>query len=97
LCEYEKFQLPPSRIAALNRIILDRASIQAITCPSGHVASSVATGLVLFRLEPWIGAIFLWIALSIAVSAIVGGYHYVVDMLLAAAIAILMFTATFYI
>jgi len=89
---YETFQLPPTRIGDLNRRILDRASIQAITCPSGHVASSVATALVLVRLEPWVGAVFLWIALSIAAATIVGGYHYAADVLLATAIAVLIFT-----
>jgi membrane-associated phospholipid phosphatase len=92
---YETFQLPPTRIGDLNRTILARASIQAITCPSGHVASSVATALVLLRLEPWVGAVFLWIALSIAASTIVGGYHYAADVLLAVAIAVLIFAATF--
>ena len=92
---YETFQLPPTRIGDLNRSILDHASIQAITCPSGHVASSVATALVLLRLEPWVGAFFLWIALSIAASTIVGGYHYAADVLLAVAIAVLIFAATF--
>lgn len=88
---YETFQLPSTRIGDLNRGILNRASIQAITCPSGHVATSVATALVLLRLEPWAGAVFLWIALSIAAATIVGGYHYAADVLLAAAIAVLIF------
>jgi len=92
---YETFQLPPTRLGALNRGILNRASIQAGTCPSGHVAASVAAALVLLRLEPWMGAIFLGIALSIAAATIVGGYHYVADVLLAAGIAVLIFAATF--
>lgn len=92
---YETFQLPPTRVGALNRGILDRASIQAVTCPSGHVASSVAAALVLLRLDFWVGAVFLGIALSIAAATIVGGYHYVADVLLAAAIAALIFAATF--
>jgi membrane-associated phospholipid phosphatase len=92
---YETFQLPPTRLGALNRGILNRASIQAVTCPSGHVAASVAAALVLLRLEPWMGAIFLGIALSIAAATIVGGYHYVADVLLAAGIAALIFAATF--
>jgi hypothetical protein len=92
---YETFRIPPTRLGALNRGILDRASIQAVTCPSGHVASSVATALVLLRVQPWVGAIFLWIAVSIAAATVVGGYHYVADVLLAAAIAVLVFAGTF--
>jgi len=39
-----------------------------ITCPSAHVASSLAAGLVLLRFQPWVGEIFLFIALSIIVA-----------------------------
>jgi membrane-associated phospholipid phosphatase len=92
---YEKFQIPPSPIRGLNRGILDHASIQAVTCPSAHVASSLAAALVLLAVQPWIGVIFLWMAVSIGVSTIVGGYHYVADVLVAAAIALLIFAASF--
>jgi hypothetical protein len=91
---YDAFRMPPTWIGSLNRGILDGASIQAITCPSGHVASSFAGALALLRLEPWMGVIFLWAAFSIAAATVLGGYHYVADVLLAAAIAILIFAAT---
>src|SRR5947209_17674065 len=61
------FEIPPNRLRDLNRWILRGASIQAITFPSVHVASSAAASLVLLRLEPHVGLIFLWAALSIAV------------------------------
>jgi membrane-associated phospholipid phosphatase len=92
---YEKFQIPPTPIRGLNRGILDHASIQAVTCPSAHVASSVAAALVLLGVQPWIGVIFLCMAVSIGVSTIVGAYHYVADVLAAAAIALLIFAASF--
>jgi membrane-associated phospholipid phosphatase len=95
LPSYDAFRSPPTRIAALNRVILERASIQAITCPSAHVASAAAAALVLLRLEPWVGAMFLWLAISIAVATVVGGYHYAADVLSASAIAILVFAATY--
>lgn len=66
-----------NQIRAVNGEILDRASIQAITCPSAHEASAFAAALVIFHLEKGIGTVFLWAAVSIAVSTIVGGYHYV--------------------
>ncbi|MBV9342179.1 MAG: phosphatase PAP2 family protein [Acidobacteria bacterium] len=91
---YEKFQVPSTRIGALNRVLLDRFSIQAITCPSAHVASSLAAALVLLRLEPWAGAIFLCLALSIAAATIIGGYHYVADVLSAMGIALIVFAMT---
>jgi len=92
---YDTFRPPTTRLETLNRVILQRASIQAITCPSGHVASATAAALVLLRLEPWLGAIFLWMAVSIAVATVVGGYHYAVDVLLASTIAILVFAVTY--
>jgi membrane-associated phospholipid phosphatase len=92
---YDKFQLQPTPIRGLNRGILDHASIQAVTCPSAHVASSLAAALVLLAVQPWIGVIFLWMAVSIGVSTIVGGYHYIADVLLAAALALLIFGASF--
>lgn len=88
---YPTFRIPATRLGSVNQDILDRASIRAITFPSGHVASSMAAALVLLRLEPRVGAAFLWVALSIAVSTVVGGYHYAADVLLALVIAVLVF------
>ncbi|MBV8891097.1 MAG: phosphatase PAP2 family protein [Acidobacteria bacterium] len=91
LSEYKGFQMPPTRVRALNREILNHASIQAITCPSAHVASALAAALVIVHLHTWLGTFFLWAAFSIAAATIVGGYHYVADVLLAALIALLVF------
>jgi membrane-associated phospholipid phosphatase len=91
LLGYERFQLPNTPARGLNRELLDRASIQAITCPSAHVASALAAALVLLYLQPWIGLLFLWAALSIVVATIVEGYHYVVDVLSAVLLAVLVF------
>jgi len=96
LAGYDSFEIPPNKIRALNRLVLRRASIQAITFPSAHVAASTAAALVLLRLEPPLGLIFIWVALSIAVATIVGGYHYAADVLLALLIAVLVFVGTFW-
>ena len=92
---YEKFRMPPSKLGAVNHFILRRGSIQAITFPSAHVASAMAASLVLLRVEPWAGLIFLLISVSIAIATIVGGYHYAADALLASLVAIVVFAATF--
>jgi hypothetical protein len=92
---YEKFRMPPCKLGAINRFILRRGSIQAITFPSAHVASAIAAGLVLLRVEPWAGLIFLIIGVSIAIATVVGGYHYAADALLASLTAIMVFAATF--
>ena len=91
----DRFQIPSTRVRTLNRGILNSASIHAVICPSAHVASSLAAALVLLRFQPWVGGIFLFVALSILVATIVGGYHYVADVLLATIIATLMFSVSF--
>ena len=82
-------QAAESRIAAnnvrkLNLEVLNRGSIQAITFPSAHVASTTAVALVLTRFLPMTGAIFLVIAASIAIGAFHGRYHYFLDVALGA-------------
>jgi membrane-associated phospholipid phosphatase len=94
LSGYHTFKMPATKVGRFNHGILRQASIQAITFPSGHVASSIAVVLVLLRLEPWAGLIFLCIALSIAVATIVGGYHYAADILLASLVAVVVFAGT---
>jgi membrane-associated phospholipid phosphatase len=86
--------IPPSKVRDLNRWILRHASIQVITFPSAHVAASVAASLVLFELVPWMGLVFAWVAVSIAVATLVGGYHYVADVLSAILVAFLIFFVT---
>jgi membrane-associated phospholipid phosphatase len=96
LTGYHTFVISPNSLQALNRWVLRRASIQAITFPSAHVASSAAATLVLLRLEPRVGLLFLWVALSIAVVTVVGGYHYAADVLFALVVAVLVFVSTFW-
>lgn len=50
----DRFQIPWTRVTTVNRGILDSASIHAVTCPSAHVASSLAAALVLLRFQPWV-------------------------------------------
>jgi membrane-associated phospholipid phosphatase len=96
LAGYEMFEIPSNSLRIVNERILRRASIQAITFPSAHVASSAAASLVLLRLEPRVGLIFLWAALSIAVATVVGGYHYAADVLFALLVAGFVFVGTFW-
>jgi hypothetical protein len=72
----------------LNEAILDRASVQANTIPSGHVAGAVAAGLALMAVCPWMGMLLLASAVLIAVAAVVGRYHYAVDCAAGAALAV---------
>lgn len=79
------------KIRALNLWILRHASIQVNTFPSAHVAASISIALVLLRLTPVPGLVFLWISLSVAAGAVMGRYHYAIDALLGAALAVAAF------
>jgi membrane-associated phospholipid phosphatase len=81
-------ELPAGRVRAFNLWILERGSIQANTLPSAHVAIAGACALSLLRLGPlWAGAVFLWIAVSIALGAVSGRYHYALDAILGFVVA----------
>jgi hypothetical protein len=77
----------------VNEAVLDRASVQANTLPSGHVAGAVATALGVWPASPVAGAILLAVAAVIALAAVAGRYHYVVDCLTGAAVAAIVAAA----
>jgi membrane-associated phospholipid phosphatase len=77
-----------SKIRSLNLFILRRASIHLNTFPSAHVAATVASSLVLIGWVPAAGVVFLLIALSIAAGAVLGRYHYALDVILGALLPI---------
>ena len=84
--------LPQTRARALNLRLLGRASIQANTFPSGHVAASTGTALVLAAVAPWpIGLVFVIIAAGIAVGAFAGRYHFISDVIAGGAVATIVF------
>ena len=78
-----------------NRWILKHGSIHAISFPSAHVASTFAVSLVLLRFMPPVGMAFLLVSIWIAVGAVVGRYHYALDVLLGAATALGAFFACY--
>jgi hypothetical protein len=81
--------LPHTRLRALNLWILGRGSIHANTCPSAHVAITMASALALLVVAPaWVGSVFLVLAISVAMGAVVGRYHYGADAVLGAAAAV---------
>lgn len=69
------------------------ATIGANTFPSGHVAVSLAVSLAVMAAEPAAGVVLLILTASIAVACVVGRYHYVVDVVTGAALALLMWGA----
>ena len=63
-------------------------TINANTFPSGHVAGSLAVAFALVDPMPWAGAACLVLATSISVACVVGRYHYIVDGVTGAALAV---------
>ncbi|HMF65915.1 MAG TPA: phosphatase PAP2 family protein [Edaphobacter sp.] len=80
---------------AFNRWILRHGSIHAISFPSAHVASALAVSLVLLWFAPLTGLVFLVISICIAVAAVVGRYHYALDVLFGALTALVVFLASY--
>jgi PAP2 superfamily len=75
-------------IRDFNLWVLRHGSIQVNTFPSAHVASTMSASLVLLRLAPPVGVIFLVMAVGIALGAVFGRYHYAADAIAAAALAL---------
>jgi membrane-associated phospholipid phosphatase len=84
---------PRTKSRVFNLWILQHASIQAISFPSAHVACALAISFVLLHYVPVAGIVFLAIAIWIGVAAIVGGYHYAIDVWLGAAVALIVLAA----
>jgi len=82
-----------SKSRVFNLWILKYGSIHAISFPSAHVASALAIALVLQHYLPVAGYISLFIAFWIGVAAVVGRYHYTLDVLLGALLALLVYAA----
>lgn len=77
-----------STVRGFNLFVLGRLSHGMNTFPSGHVAVSVAATLVVASISPSAALALGVVAAGIACGAVAGGYHYVVDVLLGAAVGI---------
>jgi membrane-associated phospholipid phosphatase len=79
---------PPSAVRQFNAAILSRGSIQVNTVPSGHAAGAVATALAVADVMPVAGIVFALLAAAIVAATVLGRYHYLVDSLLGALVAL---------
>jgi hypothetical protein len=84
-----------SAIRRLNLAVLNRASVQWNTFPSGHTAASLATALAVGSYMPLAGVVVAILAVSIAAGSVAGRYHYAADAIAGAAVAILAFAMAF--
>jgi hypothetical protein len=83
-----------SALRRLNLHVLNHASIQVNTLPSGHVAAAVAAALAVGQFMPAAGAIIGVLAVSISLAAVLGRYHYAADAILGALTALAAFAIT---
>ena len=68
--------------------MVERFTIRVNTFPSGHVAGSLAVALAVAGAMPWAGLAFGVVAAVVALACIVGRYHYVIDVVAGALLAI---------
>lgn len=72
----------------LNGVVLHNASVHANTIPSGHVAGALASALAVHTHWPDAGVVLLALAALISIAAVAGRYHYLVDVVLGAIVAV---------
>ena len=82
------------RMRRFNLAVLDRASVQACTIPSGHVAGAVAAALAVMPVSVTASVGFFVMSLLIAASATAGRYHYAIDCALGALVALVALALT---
>ena len=93
----ERKAVPADRtVHRLASRMVETFTICVNTFPSGHVAGSLGVALGLIEALPIAGAIFLLLAASITLACIVGRYHYIIDAVAGAALALAMFVAVLY-
>ena len=63
-------------------------TIGANTFPSGHAAGSLAVAFAIFGALPIVGLVFFALALCICLACVVGRYHYVMDIIAGAGLAL---------
>lgn len=63
----------------LNVTVLDHASVQVNTFPSGHASITFAAALAVSTVDMGLGLVFGIVAASITIATVLGRYHYAVD------------------
>lgn len=79
-------------IRTFNLWIVDRVSIHLNTFPSAHVTATLGGSLVLLHFVPTVGLGFLLVSIGIALGAVLGRYHYTLDVISGASLALVVYT-----
>ena len=72
----------------MNQLQIATVSIGVNTFPSGHVAGALATAIAVSEVLPMLTPSLLAVVLGIAVAAVLGRYHYLVDAVAGAALTL---------
>ena len=88
-----KAELADPVIHRLASQMVQHLTIRVNTFPSGHAAGSLAVALGIVGTLPWTGALLLALAAAICLACIVGRYHYIVDVVAGAAVALALWLA----
>jgi membrane-associated phospholipid phosphatase len=83
-----KPELADPAIHRLASRMVAHLTIGVNTFPSGHAAGSLAVALAIVGALPWAGGLLLALAAAIGVACVVGRYHYIVDVVAGAAVAL---------
>ena len=75
-------------VHGVNEFVLKRVSHGLNTFPSGHVAVSLAAALEVMQISRPAGIVLLTIASAIAAGAVLGRYHYALDVVVGAILAL---------
>jgi membrane-associated phospholipid phosphatase len=81
-----------SRVRRANLQVLDRFSHGWNTFPSGHVAVAASAALSAHVVAPRADLVFMIVAAGVAVGAVRGRYHYIIDALIGIVVGTAAFT-----
>src|SRR6266850_733114 len=86
--------LPARSVHRMASFMVRHATIGVNTFPSGHVAVSLAVAFAVIDAMPLVGTLLLVVAGSIAIACVVGRYHYAMDVVAGALLAVLVWVVS---
>jgi membrane-associated phospholipid phosphatase len=90
LGDHLDIDMRPIVLRGINLRVLHRGSIHANTVPSGHAAGALATALMVMEYNLIAGTALLALAFAIMAGSVVGRYHYAMDSVLGALVAVIV-------
>jgi len=87
--------LPARSVHRMASFMVRHATIRVNTFPSGHVAVSLAVAFAVIDAMPLVGTLLLVVAGSIAIACVVGRYHYAMDVVAGALLAVLVWVVSY--